>query len=605
MPTGEIRSRLGVRGRLLLAFFGISAFSALGAWVALYSFNQFDNALALITQRRIPAALLSQELSRHAERVVAAAPILLASTTSDEKVERSAAITSEFHVLSSLLTDFSSAGIASQDLASLEPYVVRLRENLDELNLLLVKRLGIAEEKKALSLKVVDLAGAVQKLLGPWISVMDERIAQWRKLAVDPTVHLDRREMADRRFETVLAWSQSLQQSQVIASGVSDMLLRVASTDGNDLTVISFRLRQSLNELKRLAQDLDPKLQPLVVELIDEFNPLVTGSKSIPVLRKTELDLISNATRLLGENAVLAKGLTATVDGLVAKAKSDITGASSDALSVVKLSTWVLFTAVVLSLASSILIVWLYVGRNLIARLTALSERMLTLAKGDLKSPLPDGGFDEIGRMAQALQVFRATAIEMEEANLKEIREARTRLTDAIETISEGFALYDADDKLVVCNRRYKDLFIDHADVIDPGTTFETIVRTAVERGLIEDANRDREAWLARRTTQHRAASSAHVQRRSDGRWIQVSERKTAAGGVVATYADITELKQRESELAASLDDLRTAQDRLVQTEKLASLGQLTGRHRARDQEPAQFRQQFLGAVRRTDRRTE
>ena len=178
--------------------------------------------------------------------------------------------------------------------------------------------------------------------------------------------------------------------------------------------------------------------------------------------------------------------------------------------------------------------------------------------------------------MAQALQVFRATAIEMEEANLKEIREARTRLTDAIETISEGFALYDADDKLVVCNNRYKNLFVDHADVIDPGTTFEMIVGTALERGLIEDANRDPEAWLAKRITQHRAASSAHIQRRSDGRWVQVNERKTAAGGVVATYADITELKQRESELAASLDDLRTAQDRLVQTEKLASLGQLT-----------------------------
>ena len=64
---------------------------------------------------------------------------------------------------------------------------------------------------------------------------------------------------------------------------------------------------------------------------------------------------------------------------------------------------------------------------------------------------------------------------------------------------------------------------------------------------------------------------------------FEVSERKTAAGGVVATYADITEVKQRETELAAARDaaeatlrDLRVAQDRLVQTEKLASLGQLT-----------------------------
>src|SRR5450759_820925 len=132
-------------------------------------------------------------------------------------------------------------------------------------------------------------------------------------------------------------------------------------------------------------------------------------------------------------------------------------------------------------------------------------------------------------------------------------------------------------------NSKYKSLFSAHADVIEPGATFEKIVRTAVQRGMIDDAEGGHEAWLAERTAQHKAPTSAHIQHRSDGRWIQVSERKTAAGGVVATYADITELKQREAELAAARDaaeatlrNLRTAQDRLIQTEKLASLGQLT-----------------------------
>ena len=142
----------------------------------------------------------------------------------------------------------------------------------------------------------------------------------------------------------------------------------------------------------------------------------------------------------------------------------------------------------------------------------------------------------------------------MEETNSREIREARARLTDAIESISEGFSLYDANDKLIVCNSRYKNLFASHIDVMEPGTTFETIVRTAVERGLIGDAGGDREAWLAEKIAQHRASSSTHIQHRSDGRWIQVSEQKTAEGGVVATYADITELKQHEAELAAARD---------------------------------------------------
>jgi PAS domain S-box-containing protein len=141
-----------------------------------------------------------------------------------------------------------------------------------------------------------------------------------------------------------------------------------------------------------------------------------------------------------------------------------------------------------------------------------------------------------------------------QETSLKEIHEARTRLTDAIETISEGFSLYDAEDRLILCNSRYRELFASQADMYVPGTSFETILRTATERGLIKDAEGRPDAWIAERLARHHAASETHVQRRSDGRWIRVSERKTASGGVVAIYADITELKQREAELAAARD---------------------------------------------------
>src|SRR5262249_39083333 len=281
----------------------------------------------------------------------------------------------------------------------------------------------------------------------------------------------------------------------------------------------------ALRELENLTLELDPKLQQPMVDLIGRMRPFISGSESIPSFRKTELDLTANATHLLAENVTLSKGLSGRVDDLVENAKQDITGANVAALSVVKWSSWILTAVVILSLASSLLIVWLYVGRNIIARLKALSDRMLTLAAGDLKSPLPAGGTDEVGRMAEALGVFRATALEVEETNLREIREARSRLTEAIETISEGFSLYDAEDKLIVGNSRYRELFASHADVMVPGTPFESILRAAVERGLIKDADGRSEAWLAERLARHRAAGETHVQRRSDGRWIQVSER--------------------------------------------------------------------------------
>jgi PAS domain S-box-containing protein len=124
------------------------------------------------------------------------------------------------------------------------------------------------------------------------------------------------------------------------------------------------------------------------------------------------------------------------------------------------------------------------------------------------------------------------------------------RLADAIESISEGFVCYDADDRLVVCNSYYRELLYPGIAVdLSPGTKFETIVRRAAERGYVKDAEGRVEEWIAERLHRHRNPAHPQVQRRSSGRWIMVSERRTDDGGTVAVYSDITELKQREEDL--------------------------------------------------------
>jgi adenylate cyclase len=193
---------------------------------------------------------------------------------------------------------------------------------------------------------------------------------------------------------------------------------------------------------------------------------------------------------------------------------------------------------------------WLYVDRNLVARLTALSRSMLAIAGGNLRAALPaTAGRDEIAEMAKALAVFRDTAVEVEENNLREVATARQRLVDAIESISEGFALYDADDRLVLCNSRYRELLYPGiADVMEPGTAFETIIRRAAERGLIESAKGRIEEWVAERVANHRNPTGVRAQHRSDDHWIQISERRTVDGSTVAVYSDITELRAAREE---------------------------------------------------------
>jgi adenylate cyclase len=265
-------------------------------------------------------------------------------------------------------------------------------------------------------------------------------------------------------------------------------------------------------------------------------------------------------------NVRLSTFLTNRIDFLVAGAKSEIVDSRTQAAAVQSLNTNVLIGVVAMSLVSSILIVWLYVSRNLIARLTALSDSMLAIAGGNLRARLPEpGGGDEIGRMADALIVFRDTAIEVEESNLHEIESARRRLVDAIENTSEGFAFYDATDHLVICNSRYKELLYPGVDLaIEPGTAFETIIRRAAENGLVTDAEGRIDEWVAERLAMHRDPGEARLQQRSGGRWILVSERKTGDGGTVAIYSDVTDMKHREEELTRKSNALEQLSKQLA-----------------------------------------
>jgi PAS domain S-box-containing protein len=148
-----------------------------------------------------------------------------------------------------------------------------------------------------------------------------------------------------------------------------------------------------------------------------------------------------------------------------------------------------------------------------------------------------------------------------EQARLRSER----RLAEAIESISEGFVCYDGEDQLVICNSCYRNLLYPGLDVdLSAGTTFESIIRRAAERGYIKDAEGRVEQWIAERLKQHRNPGEPQIQQRGDGRWVMVSERRTEDGGTVSVYSDITELKQREQDLTEKSNALASLSSKLA-----------------------------------------
>jgi prevent-host-death family protein len=139
----------------------------------------------------------------------------------------------------------------------------------------------------------------------------------------------------------------------------------------------------------------------------------------------------------------------------------------------------------------------------------------------------------------------------------EDLRASQTRLIDAIESIPDGFALYDADDRLVLCNERYRDVYPKHADILSPGSRFEDMLRIGVERGEFPAAIGREEEWVAERLRAHADPPGPIEQELSDGRWLRIEERRTREGGIVGLRTDITERRRAEEALRTSEEQLR------------------------------------------------
>ena len=92
-----------------------------------------------------------------------------------------------------------------------------------------------------------------------------------------------------------------------------------------------------------------------------------------------------------------------------------------------------------------------------------------------------------------------------------------------------------------------------------PGVAFETILRTVAERRILTDTAGRADDWIQERLAQHRDPGGTILHHQSDGRWVQINERKTQDGGTVGVYTDVTELKKREAEVAAARDEAMQA----------------------------------------------
>jgi len=277
---------MGVRGRLLLAFLGISMFSLVAAASGLYSLSQVGGGLKKITEQRVPEALSWLELSRRVESVVRAAPALLVVKTDSARIEVSNEIASEITQLEPFLQRSRSYETEEEKTVTAEvvKLVADMTENLAGLDELVKKRLSIVAIEEN---RIRDLSRAnsiAQRMLAPGERILGAQIADWKRNQDTAQAN----QLPNEKSELVNSIISLIpqQRAALLVDSIHNDLLKIADANTAErIDVLAFPLKKSLEELYEISLVVSKGAKRRLAQQVAELEDLTAGPNSLSEIR--------------------------------------------------------------------------------------------------------------------------------------------------------------------------------------------------------------------------------------------------------------------------------------------------------------------------------
>ena len=567
--VSEERIGLGLKGRLQFAFGAITLLVVIAMGVGLYAFFQVGKSLQRITEEALPPALAASELSSRAEYIVGVGPALLASNDADEVNRLSASVSSEFANVTKLLDQLRRADLDKAELDAIGEVISSLGANLALLQTTIWEKVAAETRREALVEATFAAHREFDAIWEPRFADMRGKVLRLQRALVSPNEsQQDRRAELNDLDQAILALLP-LEQIRRDFTLTFEIALRASTTnDPRELTEFRNQAQRSIRSIDGLVSDIDPDLSTELFGPIARLRANVRGETNIFGLRQTEIETTAKSKQLIAENTALSAHLHNAVEQLVTSSREDIDTAALVANRAQQFNTNVLLSVSALAVISSFLIVWLYVGRSIVARLTQLSGAMLSIAAGRREIPVPATGSDEVAAMGRAVEVFRQNAIELdhllaERANaairLEKLVEERTSelqrrgavLRVTFDNMEHGVLMFDRELKLAAWNRQVMELLELPQAFLESKPRYDDYLHLLAERG--EYASGDAEAEV-RRLTADVARDYRWERTRPDGTVLEIRHSGLPEGGCIIIYTDITERKRYEEALTAARD---------------------------------------------------
>ncbi len=418
---------LTIRSRLYLAFGFAAGMTVVGALFALYACANLGATMTEIVSRSMPATAVSLRLSADASGLVASAPRLMAAEDDGRRNEIAGDIAAQSRLLNAKIVRLRTLDASQND--ELEVAQAALNAQLDALNQAVADRIKISDRRRALVLSVRKYHENLIEAITPAVDDANFNVMMQMR-PILPAQQVD----SLRRLLEIEAEANLLAGLLIESSMVTD----VAS------------LPPMRDRIAAAARSIEANLKALPAsEALNKIGNLygrlaaVAGADGIVTQRFNELDRGEDAERVFSVALAQAARLRAAVESLIARQGLLAQTLAARANWQIRAGRVLLSVLSIAALAAAGLIAWFYVGRSIVGRLTLLSGAMRRIAEGELSTPVPIGGRDEIAGMAQALLVFRqaiadVTVARQREADRAEESELRRRQLEAATQNFEG-----------------------------------------------------------------------------------------------------------------------------------------------------------------------
>ena len=192
-------------------------------------------------------------------------------------------------------------------------------------------------------------------------------------------------------------------------------------------------------------------------------------------------------------------------------------------------------------------------------------------------------GRDDAGKLVSVIGIIHDIT-ERKQADI-EVRRVGDLLRGSLDVLDEAFAIYDPQDRLTLCNDKYREVYSEVAHLMVPGAQFEDTIRAGAEMGLHAAAIGRVDEWVAERLASHLAANTTLIQKHSNGRTLRIVERRLPDGHIVGFRVDISEsvreqdeilrlnarLEERVIQLRSQQEELRQSTDQIRDSEAILS----------------------------------